>query len=90
MLNQAAHEFKPSNPSASIPKSIKAYGLIKKLKQEPIVVTKKDEVAEVIRYCGGLWLEAIADDAFRGSRTKCSSNCKRTEPFFLSVHSSEY
>ncbi len=35
---------------------------MKKLKQDPIVVAKKEELAEVIRYCSGLWLEAIAED----------------------------
>jgi LmbE family N-acetylglucosaminyl deacetylase len=62
VINQAITEFKPSDPSASIPKLIKAYTLIKKLKQDPLVVAKKEELAEVIRYCSGLWLEAISDD----------------------------
>ncbi len=91
MLNQAAQEFNPSNPSASIPKLIKAYGLIKKLKQEPIVIAKKDEVADVIRYCGGLWLEAIADDdsAVPGQNVQVTASALNRSSYPFSLQSVE-
>lgn len=61
VLNQAVKSFEPGNPSASIPSLLKAYGLMKKIPKNDDVEEKKEEVAEVIRICSGLWLEAISD-----------------------------
>lgn len=61
VLKQAVKSFDPGNPSASIPALLKAYGLMKKIPKNDDVEEKKEEVAEVIRICSGLWLEAISD-----------------------------
>lgn len=61
VLNQAVKSFEAGNPSASIPSLLKAYGLMKKIPKNDDVEEKKEEVAEVIRICSGLWLEAISD-----------------------------
>lgn len=61
VLDQAVKSFQPNNPSASIPTLLKAYALMKKIPKNDDVDEKMDEVAEVIRICSGLWLEAIAD-----------------------------
>ena len=91
LLTQAVNEFKSSDPSASLPKLIKAYGLMKKMKQEPIVVAKKEELAEVIRYCGGLWLEAIADEqsAVPGQNIQVTTSALNRSSYQFSVDSIE-
>jgi LmbE family N-acetylglucosaminyl deacetylase len=63
VLNQAVKSFQPNNPSASIPALLKAYGLMKKIPNNLDVDEKREEVAEVIRICAGLWLEAISDSS---------------------------
>jgi len=63
VLNQAVKSFQPNNPSANIPALLKAYGLMKKIPNNLDVDEKREEVAEVIRICSGLWLEAIADSS---------------------------
>jgi LmbE family N-acetylglucosaminyl deacetylase len=94
VINQAVTEFKSSDPSASISKLVKAHTLIKKLKQDPIVDTKKSELAELIRYCSGLWLEAIADDesAVPGQNIQVTVSAlnRSSHPFSLEIiHLSE-
>jgi LmbE family N-acetylglucosaminyl deacetylase len=63
VLNQAVKSFQPNNPSASIPALLKAYGLMKKIPNNLDVDEKREEVAEDIRICAGLWLEAISDSS---------------------------
>lgn len=63
VLDQAVKSFQPNKPSASIPTLLKAYALMKKIPKNDDVDEKKEEVAEVIRICAGLWLEAISDSS---------------------------
>ncbi|HSE41912.1 MAG TPA: PIG-L family deacetylase, partial [Acidobacteriota bacterium] len=61
-LNRTVANYNPRDPAKSIPELVKVYGLLKNLKSDPIVLAKKAELLNVIQYCSGLWLEAIASD----------------------------
>lgn len=54
--------FDIKNPASSIPQLINLYDEINKLGNDEWVILKKNELANIIRACAGLWMEAIADD----------------------------
>ncbi len=59
VLADAAHNFRPEKPEATIPLLIKARKLMAGLHQ-PIVDQKRQELDETIALCSGLWLDATA------------------------------
>lgn len=91
VLNQAVKSFQPNNPSASIPALLKAYSLMKKIPNNFDVDVKRDEVAEVIRICAGLWLEAIADSStsVSGGKAKITATAINRSSFPLQLESVE-
>jgi hypothetical protein len=54
--------FDVKNPASSIPELINLYDEMSKLGNDDWVILKKNELANIIRACAGLWMEAIADD----------------------------
>ncbi len=62
LLSEADNKFDPQNPSAIIPILLKAYSEMNKLHDDYWVPLKKKELAEVIRACAGIWIQALAKD----------------------------
>lgn len=62
LFEEAYRAFQPENPSAALPHLLKASHLLDSLPSDPWIAVKRAELAEAIRSCAGIWLEAIADD----------------------------
>jgi LmbE family N-acetylglucosaminyl deacetylase len=89
VLDQAVKSFQPNNPSASIPTLLKARALMKKIPKNDDVDEKREEMAEVIRICAGLWLEAIADSntSVPGGKVKITAAAINRSSFPLQLES---
>ncbi|MEM7185466.1 MAG: PIG-L family deacetylase [Bacteroidota bacterium] len=61
ILSQVEANFDFTKPSASVPELIKAYGLIKNLKDTHWRTLKLAEIENIILSCAGVYLEAVAD-----------------------------
>jgi LmbE family N-acetylglucosaminyl deacetylase len=69
LLEEAAHKYDPSNPSAVLPNLVRAYALLantqtSKTPADPLGFVKRRDIAEVIRACAGLWMEATASEPY--------------------------
>jgi LmbE family N-acetylglucosaminyl deacetylase len=63
LLEEAAREYRPSNPQAILPLLLRARRELNKLAaDDPLLEAKRAELSSVIRACAGLWAEAIAAD----------------------------
>lgn len=62
LIQRTLREFDEERPEQIIPLLADAYNELSLLKEEHWTETKKKEIAEIIRSCSGLWLEAIVDD----------------------------
>lgn len=60
ILTEVENTYDFRNPTASIPGLLKAYTLIKNLKDTHWRVVKTKEIKDIIEACAGLYLEAIA------------------------------
>ena len=69
LVNAVEKEFDFKNPSASIPKLVRAYELIQQLDENHWKAIKSEELKKIILGCGGIYLEAIAENqnATKGS-----------------------
>jgi LmbE family N-acetylglucosaminyl deacetylase len=63
-LEDAYRTFDEENPAKSLPSLLRAYGEMEKLKTDSWTQVKKSELVEVIKLCGGLWLDALSSDNF--------------------------
>jgi len=63
LLNKVTEEFNFNNPSVCIPDLLKAYELIKNLKNEHWKTIKTKEIKQIIAACAGLYLEAVANNS---------------------------
>lgn len=62
LINQAINEYQPTNPSKSLPVLFKIYDELNKLEKNNLTESKLRDVQNLISYCAGLWIEAIAKD----------------------------
>lgn len=62
MLEAVYQSYDEENPEKSLPALLRVYGELGKLKDDPWVVFKKRELQEVIKLCGGLWVDALSSD----------------------------
>ncbi len=62
ILNEVEKEYNPENPSASLPKLLKAYSELNKLDDDYWVPVKKKEILKVIQSAAGIWIDATAND----------------------------
>ena len=62
MLDAAYQSFDEEHPDKSLPALLKVYGELGRLKDDPWVVFKKRELQEVIKLCGGLWVDVLSSD----------------------------
>ncbi len=92
VLDQTVKSFQPDKPSASIPMLLKAYALMKKIPKNDDVDEKREEVADVIRICAGLWLEAIADSSTSvpGGKVKIMAAAINRSSFPLQLDSIDF
>ena len=72
LLDSVEKEFDFKNPAASIPKLVQAYELIQKLDEKHWKPIKTEELKKIILACGGIYLEAIAEQqtVTKGSTVK--------------------
>ncbi|WP_074406547.1 MULTISPECIES: PIG-L family deacetylase [Aquimarina] len=63
ILYQVEKDFDFKNPSASIPRLVKAYQLIQQLENKHWKAVKTKEIQEIITAASGLYLEAVATEA---------------------------
>lgn len=61
ILNKVVTDFDFTNPSASIPKLIKAYRLIQDIEDQHWKTIKSEEIKDIISSCAGLYLEAVSE-----------------------------
>lgn len=64
ILDKVQREFNFNEPSSSIPDLLKAYTLINDLKDEHWKELKLKQIKQVIAACSGLYIEAVADQAY--------------------------
>ena len=64
LLEEAYRTFDEENPAKSLPVLLRAYGEIEKLSKDPWIQVKKRELVDVIKLCGGLWLDALSVDNY--------------------------
>ncbi len=70
LLTKVAQEFDFKNPAASISELIEAYKLIQNLKDEHWKKIKIAEIKNVILACGGIYLEAVANNSSTTANSK--------------------
>jgi LmbE family N-acetylglucosaminyl deacetylase len=63
LLAEAERAFDPRDPARVVPILVRARKAMDALGDDPLVELKREEIAEVIRGCAGLWVEALADRA---------------------------
>ena len=63
LIQKVDDEFNFKNPSASIPKLVEAYKLIRNLKDEHWKAIKLKEISEIIMACSGIYLEAVSTNS---------------------------
>ena len=61
ILSEVEKNFDFKNPSASVPNLVKAYNLIKRIRDAHWRTIKSEEIKQLILDCSGLYLEAIAN-----------------------------
>ena len=64
VLEKVQKEFDFNAPSRSIPELLKAYSLINELQDEHWKHLKLEQIKQVIAACSGLYLEAVAEEAY--------------------------
>jgi LmbE family N-acetylglucosaminyl deacetylase len=64
LLEDAYRTFDVENPAKSLPVLLRAYGEIEKLNEDPWTQVKKRELVDIIKLCGGLWLDALSSDNY--------------------------
>jgi LmbE family N-acetylglucosaminyl deacetylase len=62
ILEAAYQSFDEENPEKSVPALLKAYGELGRLKDDPWIAIKKRELQDVIKLCGGLWIDALSSE----------------------------
>lgn len=92
LIEEATRKYDAANPSAVLPLLVRAYaGLTQmsasKLPPDPWVFEKRRELAEVIRACAGLWVEAIASDPYAtpGGEVKITATLVKRSDFPLTL-----
>ncbi len=61
ILNKVQDDYDFKNPAASLPELLKGYDLITKLEDSHWKEIKTEEIKELIKYCAGLYLEAVTN-----------------------------
>jgi LmbE family N-acetylglucosaminyl deacetylase len=94
LLEEAAHKYDPSNPSAVLPTLVRAYALLSNMQTsktpaDPLVFEKREELGEVIRACAGLWIDAVASDPYvtPGGEVKVTTTLVNRSDFPLKLES---
>jgi LmbE family N-acetylglucosaminyl deacetylase len=91
LLRKAEEDFRPSEPAASVPDLVAAWTAVGRMAEtgseaaspsspskkifNPLLIRKQNDIADVIRACMGLWVEAIASEpsAAPGASLKVST-----------------
>src|SRR5215212_4614961 len=85
-------KYDAANPSAVLPTLVRAYALLSNMQTsktpaDPLVFEKRRELAEVIRACAGLWIEAVAPEPYAtpGGEVKVTTTVVNRSNFPLKV-----
>jgi LmbE family N-acetylglucosaminyl deacetylase len=89
LLAEILKSFDPEHPSRSIHLLLAAYAKLTQLPEENWVRTKKRELLRVIQACGGIWMDATANDfsAAPGDVIHIRTTLINRSDFPFSVHS---
>jgi LmbE family N-acetylglucosaminyl deacetylase len=60
LLDEALRKFRPETPSSIVPLLLDAWKEMERLPADPLVISKRKELKDVLRACMGLWVEGIA------------------------------
>lgn len=60
LLAEAEKRYDPTDPQALLPLLAKAYSAMERLGDDPMLRAKREQLADVMRSCAGLWLEAVS------------------------------
>ncbi len=60
LLAEAERRYDPTHPQALLPLLGRAYTELARLREDPLLVVKREQLADLMRSCAGLWLEAVA------------------------------
>ncbi len=74
ILTKVQKEFNFENPSASIPKLLKAYQLIQKLENDHWRKIKLKEIKEILLDCAGMYLQSATSEEFATVGDKITLN----------------
>jgi LmbE family N-acetylglucosaminyl deacetylase len=64
LLQEVYRNFKDETPAQSIPMLFQALNLLNALPSDPWIVFKKEQLAQAILSCAGIWIEASTADHF--------------------------
>lgn len=74
ILKEVEKNYNFQNPSASVPKLVRAYSLIQQLKNEHWKILKSNQIKDIIAACTGLYLEAAAGEPLATPGEKINLN----------------
>jgi len=91
ILNEAVRTFEPEHPERTIPLLLKAHPLIATLaaQHDPWGTEKLVELNEAVALCGGLWLDANADNyaVVPGATVEVNYTALNRSPFPMALNS---
>jgi LmbE family N-acetylglucosaminyl deacetylase len=96
LLKGAKDSFDPRDPSAVVPTLAKAYALLEgaafsssRKIPDPLLLRKQNDIADVIRACLGLWVEAVASEpsAAPGANLKVAAMILNRSPHAAALES---
>jgi LmbE family N-acetylglucosaminyl deacetylase len=89
LLADSLKRFEPQHPSKAIPLLVRAYAELAKVPGGNWVRAKKRELLRVIQACGGIWMDATADDfsAAPGDMIQIRTTLINRSDYPFSVHS---
>ena len=62
LLDDIYRKFDEDDPSKSIPALLHVYAELGRMKGDPWIEVKKHDLQDVIRMCGGLWIDALSSE----------------------------
>ncbi|TSA17044.1 hypothetical protein D4R75_12720 [bacterium] len=62
MLEAMYRSYDEENPEKSLPALLRVYTELGRLKDDPWIVIKKRELQDVMKLCGGLWIDVLSSE----------------------------
>jgi LmbE family N-acetylglucosaminyl deacetylase len=83
ILEEVYRSYSGENPANSLPGLLRALSALEKLQGDPWIDIKKRELQEVIKTCGGLWIDALSSEnnVIPGSDVKITVSAINRSPY---------